>query len=57
MKTSREGFESAASHGTGHLGIILDSSTIIAAERKQQSVAEFLMAVRQELGDLRGYSR
>jgi len=33
------------------LGLILDSSVIIAAERKRQTVEEFLTSVRQTFGE------
>lgn len=35
------------------LGLILDSSVIIAAERKRQTVADFLVSVAQRFGESR----
>jgi predicted nucleic acid-binding protein len=45
---SKKGLESAASHGIPLLGLILDSSIIIAAERKRQT----LIGVGRAFGEI-----
>ena len=49
---SSKGLESAASHGPPLLGLILDSSVIIAAERKRQTVEELLASVGRTFGEI-----
>lgn len=49
---SKKGSKSAASPGIPRLGLILDSSVIIAAERKRQTVEALLTSVEQVFGEI-----